>query len=60
MTQKRSFLLDLLKGIAIIAVVMYHVGLLKYGYLGVEVFFCHKWFPYHKRHNKHIQSKWQF
>lgn len=39
MTQKRSFLLDLLKGIAIIAVVMYHVGLLKYGYLGVEVFF---------------------
>ena len=32
-------MLDLLKGIAIIAVVFYHLGLFKYGYLGVEVFF---------------------
>mgnify|MGYP004505952165 CR=1 FL=1 len=39
MAQKRFFLLDLLKGIAIIAVVFYHLGVFKYGYLGVEVFF---------------------
>lgn len=30
--------IDLLKGIAIIAVVFYHVGLLPYGFLGVEIF----------------------
>jgi peptidoglycan/LPS O-acetylase OafA/YrhL len=34
----RSHILDLLKGIAIIAVVLYHAGLLTFGYLGVEVF----------------------
>lgn len=33
------FDLDLLKGIAIIAVILYHVGLLPYGYLGVDTFF---------------------
>ena len=31
--------IDVLKGIAIIAVVMYHIGLLKSGYLGVDVLF---------------------
>ena len=31
--------LDLLKGLAIIAVVLYHAGLCKSGYLGVDVFF---------------------
>jgi peptidoglycan/LPS O-acetylase OafA/YrhL len=31
--------LDALKGIAIIAVVLFHLGLLKSGYLGVDVFF---------------------
>lgn len=36
-TRKNS--IDLLKGIAIIAVVFYHMGLLESGYLGVDVFF---------------------
>lgn len=31
--------LDLLKGIAILAVVLYHTGLLPSGYLGVDIFF---------------------
>ena len=31
--------LDLLKGIAIIAVILYHAGGCKSGYLGVDVFF---------------------
>ena len=31
--------LDALKGIAIIAVVLFHIGLLKSGYLGVDAFF---------------------
>lgn len=31
--------LDLIKGIAITAVILYHVGLLPYGYLGVDTFF---------------------
>lgn len=30
---------DVIKGIAILAVVLYHLGLLKTGYLGVDVFF---------------------
>lgn len=34
----RSAYLDVMKAIAIIAVVLYHVGLLQYGYLGVDVF----------------------
>ena len=32
---KRSEYLDVLKAIAIIAVVLYHIGYMKYGYLGV-------------------------
>jgi len=32
--------LDLLKGFAIIAVVLYHMGISQYGYLGVDVFFA--------------------
>ncbi len=31
--------LDILKGISIIAVILYHVGILKSGYLGVDIFF---------------------
>lgn len=38
MNNQRSLLIDFLKGLAIIAVVLYHCGLLTYGYLGVEVF----------------------
>lgn len=34
MSQQRFFLLDLLKGLAIFAVVLYHLGLFEYGYLG--------------------------
>lgn len=30
--------LDVFKGIAIIAVVLYHLGISKYGYLGVDMF----------------------
>lgn len=35
--------IDVLKGIAIIAVVLFHLGFLKSGYLGVDLFFCNKW-----------------
>ena len=38
MTSQRSACLDVLKAIAIIAVVLYHSGFLKSGYLGVDVF----------------------
>ena len=34
----RSGKIDSLKGFAILCVVLYHLGLLKYGYLGVDVF----------------------
>lgn len=37
MNQRISYL-DALKGIAIIAVILYHVGYVKFGYLGVDVF----------------------
>ena len=29
---------DVIKGIAILGVVLFHIGLLNYGYLGVDVF----------------------
>ena len=38
MNARRLIYLDVLKAIAIIAVVLYHIGLLPYGYLGVDVF----------------------
>lgn len=34
----RSSLLDLIKGLAIISVLLFHIGLFRYGYLGVDVF----------------------
>ena len=37
-TNNRSDLLEFLKGIAIIAVILYHAGIFDYGYLGVEIF----------------------
>ena len=37
-THQRYTYLDVFKAIAIIAVVLYHSGFLKYGYLGVDVF----------------------
>lgn len=36
--QQRNFLLDILKGIAILAVIFYHADILPNGYLGVEMF----------------------
>lgn len=36
---QRSVYIDVLKAIAIIAVVLFHSGILLYGYLGVDVFF---------------------
>lgn len=38
MTRSRLTYLDVLKAIAIIAVVLFHAGILGYGYLGVDVF----------------------
>lgn len=38
MNSQRLTYLDVLKAIAIIAVVLYHIGLLPYGYLGVDMF----------------------
>ena len=35
---KRFDYLDVLKGIAIMAVVLYHIGYMQYGFLGVDVF----------------------
>ncbi len=35
----RNVSIDILKGIAIIAVVLYHLGISTFGYLGVDVFF---------------------
>lgn len=35
----RRMALDFLKSISIVAVVLYHLGIMKNGYLGVEVFF---------------------
>jgi peptidoglycan/LPS O-acetylase OafA/YrhL len=35
----RNLNIDVLKGLAIIAVVLYHLGWLTYGYLGVDIFF---------------------
>lgn len=37
--KNRSPLLDEIKGLAIIAVVFFHLGLFKWGYLGVDVFY---------------------
>ncbi len=36
--RKRNVYLDTLKGISIIAVFFYHIGILPYGYLGVDIF----------------------
>lgn len=44
MTLQRYAYLDVLKAIAVIAVVLYHAGLLKHGYLGVDVFLVIAWF----------------
>ena len=35
---KRFEYLDVMKAIAIIAVVLYHIGYIQYGYLGVDIF----------------------
>ena len=35
---ERLYILDMLKGIAILGVVFYHANLFSYGYLGVDIF----------------------
>lgn len=37
--KQRNLSFDVLKGIAIIGVVLYHFGLCTYGFLGVDIFF---------------------
>ncbi len=39
MVSQRNNRIDLLKGFSIIAVILYHLGVMEYGYLGVDVFF---------------------
>lgn len=39
LSANRNILLDILKGFAILGVILYHLGLLPLGYLGVEIFF---------------------
>ena len=39
MTNSRNIDVDALKGLAILAVVFYHIGILDSGYLGVDIFF---------------------
>lgn len=39
-TNTRSGLIDELKGMAIVAVVLFHLGVFKFGYLGVDVFYA--------------------
>lgn len=38
MSMKRNISIDILKGLAILAVIMYHLGVSTYGYLGVDIF----------------------
>lgn len=38
-TQSRNHAIDILKGISIIAVILYHLGVSEFGYLGVDIFF---------------------
>jgi len=38
-TQNRNHAIDILKGISIIAVILYHLGISEFGYLGVDIFF---------------------
>ena len=37
-TIKRSYSLDILKGLAILSVILFHVNIFTYGYLGVDIF----------------------
>lgn len=37
-TKSRNLWIDFLKGIAILSVILYHIGIMQYGYLGVDVF----------------------
>ena len=51
---KRSLYIDVLKAVAIVAVVFYHIGYLTYGYLGVELFLVVNGFLITKSLNKRI------
>ena len=56
---KRDSRIDMLKGFAIIAVVLYHLGgnILPYGYLGVDIFFVISGYLMMKGIIKQIESK---
>lgn len=57
---KRNILLDILKGVAILAVILYHLGVLTYGYLGVEVFLVIGGYLITKSMIRSKDNYWQF
>ncbi len=65
MSTNRSIILDFLKGLAIVAVVLYHFGAwFPYGYLGVDVFFVISGYLLVKGLSKQFEAKtfnyWSF
>ena len=56
MAIQRISSLDALKGIAIIAVILYHVGYVKFGYLGVDVFLVIA--GYYFSFNAYMKKQW--
>lgn len=54
---KRILVLDLLKTIAIIGVVLFHIGLVPHGYLGVEIFFVVSGFLFAKSSIPQLRDK---
>lgn len=52
MIQQRNCFLDEVKGIAILAVVLFHLGLFKWGYLGVDVFYVIAGYVWNRRYAK--------
>ena len=54
--KKRNMIADIIKGISIICVVLYHFGFLKYGYLGVDCFFVVSGFYGYKSLDKKFED----
>lgn len=54
--KKRNLKIDILKAIAILAVILYHTGLLKYGYFGVDIFLVINGFLIAKNLKKQIAN----
>ena len=53
----RNRYFDVLKAIAIIAVVLYHLGICEYGYLGVDIFLVIAGFFTSQSVEKHVVNK---